>query len=340
MSDNNIGPDGTQRMDTFDTFANDVFGTTVEANDVETPSEEDTAEVEELEVDVNSEEEAEVEEDGESLSDEADDESEEESDEVEEPEESIPTARTLKINGEEVEVNADDAFDFYQRHEGKLQAVEAKQQEAATALKEAEAKLATANYLQFQGELQKEFFELQDEYAMIEQASQAWEAGQAFQGYEGRDLKDEIDKVSRGYTKRLEALQEKSRQAPVDSPGRVELESESGLTNENAKDKFASWTNTAIEHGFTQEEMLGQRDFRVFRLLNKIEQLEAEKAEKTKRQTKTKAAAKSKVPTGSTSGKSASGPKGQQKSSFTKIAEEANTGSRRGKHAAMDDIFG
>ena len=252
----------------------ELFGATpVEATEDATESSPEPVTEDEAPADPEVDTTEEIEEDAEDVildellgKDETEDDQADTDEESEETEEVIPTAeRVLNINGEEVTVDADTAFDFYQKNQGREQKFTEREMKLADQEK-------TLEHLQYQGELAPRFYKHQEQVANLDKAKEALAEGKPFGNMEGAALAEQIKTAEVILDKQMSDLQQEWNEKinTPNAPGRKELEARLPDIADKFQDYHNAWGDVGREFGFTQAELDNNPDFRYFNLLQEV----------------------------------------------------------------------
>ena len=181
--------------------------------------------------------------------------------------------RKLKINGEEIEVNADDAFAFYQKNQGREDSFTKKEMELSEKTRVQDQREATLDWLQYQGEFAPKFHAYKTKESALNEAKQALAKGEAYKGIVGDELVKQITSAQIVVDNEKNQLDSeyRTKMQSMEIPGRKELEERiPDLPKTYGKYTEEVWKPVAKEFGFTDVELNSNSDFRYWGLLNEI----------------------------------------------------------------------
>ena len=183
---------------------------------------------------------------------------------------SEPETRTLNLNGQETEITADQAFDFYQRMGGRQDAIADKEQELADRHKQLDIQQDALDYLQHQGERAPEFYAIERDKQSIHNAKVAWSKGEDFGGFSNDQLQQEITRAEFDLSEREKALEQK--RGTVEKPGREVLLSKQPDISNKGEEYFSSLESIGDEFGYSAIER-NNSDFRQLAMVAEIADL-------------------------------------------------------------------
>ena len=182
--------------------------------------------------------------------------------------------RTLNLNGQETEVTADQAFDFYQRMGGRQEAIADKEQELADRHKQLDVQSQALEYFQVEQELAPEYYAILRDEEQVKEAKVAWSKGEEYNGLSEDKLKTVIDRAEFDLKERIDNYKTKASQH--EKPGRELLQSKQPDISSKGDEYFASLETLADEFGYSAAERQNA-DFRQLAVFAELADLRAYK---------------------------------------------------------------